>query len=120
MIFQYFYGTKAGHYLWYIAGDHLTGDVRQLKPQTLFQLLWGLLQDQVQQLRKDLLLGQEVHQLLVLAFALLYYILLFKDLGQCDSLLVQQGVNVTDSEGVVLPEHLVDRALRQGPGLQQH
>ena len=36
------------------------------------------------------------------------------------NMLVKQCVNVADGEGVVLPEHGVDRGLRQGPGLQQH
>ena len=113
--------VKWCHYLWYIAGNNLTGNIGKLEPQPLLKFLWGLLQDQVQQLGQDLLLGQEVNQFLVLTFALLYYVLLLKDLCQCDRLLVQQRVNVADGEGVVLPEHGdVDRGLRQGPGLQQH
>ena len=113
--------VKWCHYLWYIAGYNLTGNIGKLEPQPLLKFLWRLLQDQVQQLGKDLLLGQKVDQFLVLTFALLYYVLLLKDLCQCDRLLVQQRVNVADGEGVVLPEHGdVDRGLRQGPGLQQH
>ena len=76
------------YYLRYIAGYNLTGNIGQLEPQPLLELLWWLLEDQVQQLGQYLLLGQEVHQLLVLTFALLYYVLLFKDLSQCDRRLV--------------------------------
>ena len=49
----------------------------------------------------------------------MYYVLLLKDLSQGDRLLVQQGVDVADRQGVVLPEHGGDRGLLQGPGLQQ-